>query len=598
VPSITFWTRLEPFSRRDEIDAGLQARIHDPLWLLARQWQTGEFQGEDAGTPVQVRTRMERAPLARFHSGPLTGGPNLPGKPYRSELPLETLVEREAVQLAADPRRDLRLAAEAGLYFLRLLERFGVPVAIRRAYALVPDYALRAPPDEPAETEDRAGRRYLAVMAGRVPDGFRIYTALARSLRPAQGAPRLPPRPPVPAAERPKAIRAGRAFLAWFEARYAAPPAASGSPPAPAWTTDRMEYSFAVSASAGDGELALAAPEYPGGTLDWYSVDLDPALKLGVRPADPRPETVTRTVMPAPVRYPGMAADRWWQFEDGAVNFSRVEGDPDELLRLLLLDFVLIYSNDWYVLPFDAAPGAVYRLQSLVVTDAFGERTLVPHYGAVDPAKRDWRMFAPSLAASTSFGTSAPEPTNALFLPPVLAGSLHGDPLEEVLFLRDELSNLVWAVERLAPSRAGGAINRYELYHESRGQAAPPQPEEPPAEELRYRLATAVPDHWIPFQPVRIDPARPDVRLRRAAALTRESGDPAFSRPLGRILEPDRPDLSLFEEEVPRSGLRVVRQWQHARWLDGRTFLWLARRKGVGRGEGSSGLAFDGVEEA
>jgi hypothetical protein len=25
---------------------GLQARIHDPLWLLARQWQFGELKGE------------------------------------------------------------------------------------------------------------------------------------------------------------------------------------------------------------------------------------------------------------------------------------------------------------------------------------------------------------------------------------------------------------------------------------------------------------------------------------------------------------------------------------------------------------------------
>ena len=58
--SITFWTRIEPYTRLDDIEDGLQARLHDPLWLLARQWQTGEFQGEDAGTPVQARVRLER----------------------------------------------------------------------------------------------------------------------------------------------------------------------------------------------------------------------------------------------------------------------------------------------------------------------------------------------------------------------------------------------------------------------------------------------------------------------------------------------------------------------------------------------------------
>ena len=109
VPSITFWTRIEPFSRRDDIDSGLQARTHDPLWLLARQWQTAEFQGEDAGTPVQARLRLERSPLARFRPGP-NGAKS---QPYRSDVPLEALVEREPVQRTNDPRRDLRVAAEA-----------------------------------------------------------------------------------------------------------------------------------------------------------------------------------------------------------------------------------------------------------------------------------------------------------------------------------------------------------------------------------------------------------------------------------------------------------------------------------------------------
>ena len=35
------------------------------------------------------------------------------------------------------------------------------------------------------------------------------------------------------------------------------------------------------------------------------------------------------------------------------------------------------------------------------------------------------------------------------------------------------------------------------------------------------------------------------------------------------------------------------RAFQFARWLDGRSLLWLGRRKRSGRGEGSSGLRFD-----
>jgi hypothetical protein len=53
----------------------------------------------------------------------------------------------------------------------------------------------------------------------------------------------------------------------------------------------------------------------------------------------------------------------------------------------------------------------------------------------------------------------------------------------------------------------------------------------------------------------------------------------------------------LNEEEVPRAGKIVTRSWQRARWLNGATFLWLGRAVITGKGEGSSGLAFDQVVE-
>jgi hypothetical protein len=578
VPSITFWTRIEPFARLDDIDLGLQAQTHDPLWLLARQWQTGEYQAEDAGTPVLATFRAERSPLARFR-------PGAAGKaePYRGDVPLETLVEREPVQRFADPRRDLRVAADAGLYFMRLLERSKVSAAARQTLGAAARWQL---PEPPAAGDDDAGRRYLGVMRGRVPDGYRVYQALAPTLRAAK--PALPDAPAIPAADRPKAVQAGIAFLDWFDARYSVAPAGPDAPSAtPTWVSERLEYAFAVSAKTADGELALTAAEYPGGALEWHSFDADPALKL-VRPADPKPESIVRTVVPAPVRYAGMAADRFWELEDSRVNLNRIEGDPDELLRLLLVDFALVYGSDWFTIPVDVEPGAVFRPRSLVVTDAFGERTVVPHYTASARPQAEWRLFAL---------TGGGPREDVLFLPPVLAASLHGDPVEEVLFIRDELTNLVWAVERLAPGIAGGSVNRAEGYRDPRPErvAAPP---DDATGDASYRLATTVPDYWVPFQPQRIDPAKPDIRLRRAAALVDEGGEPALSEPHGRILEPERHDLSLFEEEVPRGGVRVVRRFEYARWVDGSTYLWLARRKGAGTGESSSGLRFDLVEEA
>jgi hypothetical protein len=49
----------------------------------------------------------------------------------------------------------------------------------------------------------------------------------------------------------------------------------------------------------------------------------------------------------------------------------------------------------------------------------------------------------------------------------------------------------------------------------------------------------------------------------------------------------------LHEEEVSRAGARVTQGFQRTRWSDGRAWVWLGVRKQTGRGEGSSGLAFD-----
>jgi len=63
---------------------------------------------------------------------------------------------------------------------------------------------------------------------------------------------------------------------------------------------------------------------------------------------------------------------------------------------------------------------------------------------------------------------------------------------------------------------------------------------------------------------------------------------------LGKILGKDElAGKTLNEEELPRSGIVVTRQWKYARWIDGSSSLWIGRTRTVGRGEGFSGLRFD-----
>ena len=94
MPSITTWSRLEPNVRGASQNETLKARIYDPLWLLARQWQLGEMQGDDNGTPVSARVRAECAELTRYVP---QGGAAQPVSFDPKKSPLEAFVEREAV---------------------------------------------------------------------------------------------------------------------------------------------------------------------------------------------------------------------------------------------------------------------------------------------------------------------------------------------------------------------------------------------------------------------------------------------------------------------------------------------------------------------
>lgn len=46
-----------------DTNEGLRARVADPVWFLARQWQLGELQGEDVSHPTRVLADVTHAPI-------------------------------------------------------------------------------------------------------------------------------------------------------------------------------------------------------------------------------------------------------------------------------------------------------------------------------------------------------------------------------------------------------------------------------------------------------------------------------------------------------------------------------------------------------
>ena len=79
---------------------------------------------------------------------------------------------------------------------------------------------------------------------------------------------------------------------------------------------------------------------------------------------------------------------------------------------------------------------------------------------------------------------------------------------------------------------------------------------------------------------------------RQKASWTTDSHPAVQRRTDARDETPNKPYF-VHEEEVPRAGVHVTVAYQRTRWLDGRTFVWLCASKTTGRGEASSGLAFD-----
>lgn len=568
--SITTWSRLEPNVRGASQQETLKARIYDPLWLLARQWQLGELQGDDNGTPVSARLRAECAELTRYLPK------NSAAKPVKfdpKKVPLETFVEREAVHPQPGTLVRLRVIVEAGQHFLRLMARASYGTKYHQGFLTA--FPLPTRSEALAADVDTEAQRFLAVMSGRVPDGVTLYGKLKNT-----------PLPTTPVIDLPDAgafATTKDAFIRWYEALFSEP---TGQ--AEAWSPQRMEYAFSVEAPTSPPRVLTS--DYYDGELDWYDFDVKMGETLGAnedRASGVNPLPITRTTIPAPATYRGMPASRWWEFEDASVDFGAVEADPDDLARMLLVDFAITYGNDWFVIPVDVPVGSICRIHSLVITDTFGVRTLIPSIDrSTHPASSHWRMFKNSGNADT--------PTN-LFLAPTLKRTMESQPLDDVLFLRDEMANLAWGVERIAEGASGRPLNRRddELARRTRNQPSTSEPSSDGA--LTWRLSTEVPGYWIPLIPVQIQGNQHAIRLRRGTVL-RQDGSLKPQPAISQILKPSAGPLDIFEEEIPREGARVTRSFQYARWFNGSPLLWIGRRKTVGRGEGSSGLRFDVAE--
>ncbi|MFB9471726.1 hypothetical protein ACFFR3_19560 [Nonomuraea salmonea] len=574
-PTVGLWNRIEGRPRTAAFDRALRAEVRDPLWLLTRQWQLGEFRGSDAGTAVTATYSVATATPSRFRAG--SGPPqDLPG-----DRPLEALAERRAVPFAAgaDPvSYDLRLII--GRRWLKLLGRHLAVQHLRDDY--VSKYRIAAPdPDADADSSRAAHAEvwsYLQAVADRRMDGYAFYRHLKSGGNAWDGISGT-------LLVRPQLADLGAYLVRWFDGLFDQPGADS------AWDASRLEHRFSIAAASTGGEKVLTAQEYPGGHLDWHAFSVDPAGPLGG--TAPAHQPINRTVFPAPVRYSGMPLPRWWAVEDGRTNFAGVQPDRTDLARLIFLEFALVYSNDWLQLPCDLPAGTLAAIRGLAVTDVFGQRLWITPAGAGQD--EDWQRW--SMFTLDTIGTQDVAADTSMFLPPTVPKVAEGPILEEVSLIRDENANMVWGLEKVVrlptgEGRRGSEVVAEILAHRQRFRPVPPA--DPPRAPIAYQAMSSVPENWIPFIPVHVPGSNRAIRLQRAAMP--DAVDGRLVRPrtslLREGLDGGQPYF-VHEEEVTPSGTLLTLAFNRTRWRNGRVSVWLSARRGLGRGEGSSGLSFD-----
>lgn len=627
--------RLEARPRSTEFNRALRAEVRDATWLLARQWQMHEFRAEDRGTPAYAEVQAVQLPLRQL---------TLPGQAATrayapAHQPLEAAVEAQprplglglrlqmgeywlrqlrtvpdwnnALAAAADD--DTRAAAQAifaQLYPLDWPSPTTAPVAYAQQASTPEVQALQAVAGPAAFDGYKFYQKLLEPLAAQLGDALADSDALAFAL---QGQQLITSIVATPAYTQPSTVRLAqglavvlgqvdvtpldvlaRQYVLAMHRLYLLGAEAPGT-----WSSADMAYAFGVGTGGAAQAVGLGTTHYPGGgALSWYAVDATAA------PADNTPATTeSRCVLPTEVQFPGAPAARWWEFEDRRVDFGQLTGDPSDWGRMLLQEFMFLYQNDWFSIPYTFDTGCVVAVQRVRVTDVFGRTYALEPAGAgtrpelgtstlIDNDENRWRLFAQHDAAHTG-----PAPAPQLYLPAAALAPLVGRPVEQVSFRREEATNLVWAVETIVPDGFGGGTDGSAAagqVTETLRRLAPDTPVAAAPATYTYELAGTVPENWVPFVPVT---AATGTTTLVQGALPRQvpgfDSLPAVAPRTSLLLQHPTEPYVLHEHELPPAGVRVEGLNYRARWYGGRAVGWFGRQRGPVQLGGSSGLFFD-----
>lgn len=592
-PSMLIRERLEVRPRSTDIERSLRAEVRDPLWMLTRQWQFGEFKGEDAGSAVFTKFEYTTKKIKTIPV-PGTGG-----LPYDGKLPLDTIVQ------AVKAPMDIALRIEIGRFWFKLLDANSNTTNNLSQYKST--FILRFPLENPESVTDLNRHTYLAsnneatslliTSRTRVCDGGKLieYLELNANLGAGDSISSLVT-VTINANDLQRMKDLGVELLAWYRKNYSTPLGSDDF-----WNPNSLSYEAKINIEKSNTKSdQFNIVQNTQGDIDWFAFDKLPG---DVSQTNTVVTPDKKTLILSEINFPGMPRSRYWEFEDGSVDFAKYDEKSTDLARIVMNEFALLYSNDWSVIPLKLPYGTKTTINSLKVKDVFGLTTIVEGAGkGQDDDWQKWRMYNSSTKGVDPYQIGDIE----LFLPPLLPESLESEPIETINFIRDEMANMVWAIEKVVPNELGGGKNGYDAALQFRkafekfkpGINVVPQTFEKPDVPLKYELTTNVPENWIPMLPVNssANVNQPELKLQRGAMLRYIKGyENSAVRPRTYLMRKQASPYLVNEEEVPRSGVIISSKYQRTRWYDGRIILWYKHTRTIGKGEGASQLKYDQV---
>lgn len=592
-------TIVEPRTRDDIYGHALSMEVFDPLWLLTRQWQYGRFQANDCGTPVTMKVKTIKKRLDGFYHG----FDNEVKDKYSNEKPIEYLVEEENRTVTIADSVDSALRVKKKLSRTNLAEIKDIIKSLIGKYPLDNPIPFISTDVDMLKLESNESlKQFYSVYKDKIFDGSKLYTALVKKDE------------DIPYLDNETVKTVYDEFVVWYEAKYFP----CGKETKSGWNMQSMSYSSKMSC----GNDIFKADDYDSGQLSWYSYDHEE----GNGGNAVNEETKMLSYIPTPANIHGAPSSRLWAIENTTVNTAYVQTDGfSTMANAAVMLYVSSYNNDWMVTPLETEAGVILDIEGVVVKDTFGEY----QYIHTDAEDSDYKHFKNTSNESLKkfnsrqfidrwnlFGNTrhnAYEQNNfsvnrGLFFPSSVMRN-EERVIEEVQFLRDEMANMVWGVEKVVPDLIGNSVSGDDLSDRVLRLTEVEKKnviEENTEDDILYSylIQNNMPLNWIPFVSEAVAGSKRSMQLRRGRMPLFYKGVYLSVRPSTSILlgnsnfdlnhiEP----MVINEEEVLGYGVKLTKTAQRTRWFLGKSFNWIGVKKSISKYQSNSGLMFDELIE-